>query len=361
RQEPRCRVGERSAAQQGHLRVAVEVDLLQEVLKLVAIERYPELILQQRGVPMLAGIFGEAHNILDFVVVPHEMNLIIEDELSRKPVCPLGGGFRLGPFGARDIEDRPKHVIQRHKRRRHAAAGAQKLAAVHPELAGAGLGKVFEPFLELSLAPGLRQRIELAVRHHSRGHRRFEVQLLRWLGLRELALAEENPHGLSSLGCSWTTPGSRRPLRTFVSRTILVRGKRRSQDDVCLFRLTFSLSQPRSRRVHMPQQIRAVVVDPSLPDRLAIREVSLRDPDRDEVIVRVTAMSLNRGETRRALQVAEADWRPGWDFAGIVETTAADGSGPEPGTGVVGILPSGAWAERVNCRSHAVAGFPGPG
>ena len=108
----------------------------------------------------------------------------------------------------------------------------------------------------------------------------------------------------------------------------------------------------------MPQQIRAVVVDPSLPGRLAIREVSLRDPDRDEVVVKVTAVSLNRGETRRALQVAEADWRPGWDFSGVVETTAADGSGPKPGTRVVGILPSGAWAERVNCRSHAVAALP---
>src|ERR1700757_3224150 len=108
----------------------------------------------------------------------------------------------------------------------------------------------------------------------------------------------------------------------------------------------------------MPQQIRAVVVDPSLPGRLAIREVSLRDPDRDEVVVRVTAISLNRGETRRALQVAEADWRPGWGFAGGVETTAADDSGPKPGTRVVGILPSGAWAERVNCRSHALAPCP---
>ncbi len=46
----------------------------------------------------------------------------------------------------------------------------------------------------------------------------------------------------------------------------------------------------------MPQQVRAVVVDPSLPERLAIREVGLRDPDRDEVGVRVTAVSLNRGE-----------------------------------------------------------------
>ena len=108
----------------------------------------------------------------------------------------------------------------------------------------------------------------------------------------------------------------------------------------------------------MPQQIRAVVVDASVPGRLAIREVGLRDPDRDEVGVRVTAISLNRGETRRALQVAEPGWRPGWDFAGIVETAAADGSGPEPGARVVGILPSGAWAERVNCRSHAVAVLP---
>src|SRR3989440_11962247 len=108
----------------------------------------------------------------------------------------------------------------------------------------------------------------------------------------------------------------------------------------------------------MPQTIRAIVVDPAVEARLAIKPVELRDPDRDEVVVRVTAISLNRGETRRALQVAEADWRPGWDFAGVVEITAADGSGPKPGTRVVGILPSGAWAERVNCRNHAVAALP---
>src|SRR5712664_3849295 len=108
----------------------------------------------------------------------------------------------------------------------------------------------------------------------------------------------------------------------------------------------------------MPQQIRAVVVDPGAPGKLAIKPVELRDPDRDEVVVRVTAISLNRGETRRALQVAEPGWRPGWDFAGVVEAAAADGSGPRPGTRVVGILPSGAWAERVNCRTHAVAALP---
>jgi NADPH:quinone reductase len=108
----------------------------------------------------------------------------------------------------------------------------------------------------------------------------------------------------------------------------------------------------------MPTQIRAVVVDPAAVGKLTIKPVELRDPDRDEVTVRVTAISLNRGETRRALTQAEPGWRPGWDFAGVVETDAADGSGPKPGTRVVGILPSGAWAERVNCRSHAVAALP---
>jgi NADPH2:quinone reductase len=108
----------------------------------------------------------------------------------------------------------------------------------------------------------------------------------------------------------------------------------------------------------MPQTIRAIVVDPTAPGRLAIKPVELRDPDRDEVGVKVTAISLNRGETRRAVQQAESDWRPGWDFAGTVEREAADGSGPKTGTRVVGLLPNGAWAERVNCRSHAVASLP---
>ena len=108
----------------------------------------------------------------------------------------------------------------------------------------------------------------------------------------------------------------------------------------------------------MPQQIRAVVVDPGAAARLAIKPVELRDPDRDEVAVRVSAISLNRGETRRALQQAEPGWRPGWDFVGTVEAAAADGSGPGLGARVVGILPSGAWAELVNCRTHAVAALP---
>src|SRR5438045_1169759 len=108
----------------------------------------------------------------------------------------------------------------------------------------------------------------------------------------------------------------------------------------------------------MPQTIRAVVVDAAAPGRLAIKPVELRDPDRGEGGVRVAAISLNRGETRRALQVAAPGWRPGWDCAGVAGSAAADGTGAKPGTRVVGLRPSGAWAERVDCRSHAVAAVP---
>ena len=50
--------------------------------------------------------------------------------------------------------------------------------------------------------------------------------------------------------------------------------------------------------------------------------------------------------------------RPGWDFAGVVEGGAADGSGPPPGTRVVGLLPSGAWAERVRAAGDWLAPLP---
>ena len=102
---------------------------------------------------------------------------------------------------------------------------------------------------------------------------------------------------------------------------------------------------------------RAVVVDPEAPGRLVIRPVPDPTPDRGEAVVRVKAISLNRGEVRRA-GMAAAGWRPGWDLAGTVERAAADGSGPLVGARVVGLLPEGAWAERVVVPTHALAGLP---
>jgi NADPH:quinone reductase len=102
---------------------------------------------------------------------------------------------------------------------------------------------------------------------------------------------------------------------------------------------------------------RAVVVDPEVSGRLVIREVADPVPDRGEAVVRLRALSLNRGEVRRA-GMAAAGWRPGWDLTGVVERAASDGSGPKAGARVVGMLGEGAWAERVVVPTHALAELP---
>ncbi len=104
-------------------------------------------------------------------------------------------------------------------------------------------------------------------------------------------------------------------------------------------------------------KILGVIVDPSVPGRLALREVAAPTPALDEALVTVKAISLNRGEVRRST-TADAGWQPGWDLAGIVETAAADGSGPPQGARVVGFRRFGAWAELVSVPTHSLAELP---
>ncbi len=103
--------------------------------------------------------------------------------------------------------------------------------------------------------------------------------------------------------------------------------------------------------------IRAVVVDPNVQGRLALKQVAAPSPLPSEAVVRVSAISLNLGEVRRSL-TADAGWRPGWDFAGVVEKAADDRSGPKVGARVVGLLPVGAWAEQVAVPTHSLAVLP---
>ncbi len=105
-------------------------------------------------------------------------------------------------------------------------------------------------------------------------------------------------------------------------------------------------------------RMRAVVVDPSAPHRLALSEVDEPSPDSSEALVRVAAVSLNRGEVRRAMTADEPGARPGWDLSGTVVRTAADGTGPAEGARVVGFLPSGAWAELAAVPTNALAELP---
>jgi NADPH:quinone reductase-like Zn-dependent oxidoreductase len=102
---------------------------------------------------------------------------------------------------------------------------------------------------------------------------------------------------------------------------------------------------------------RAVVVDPNAPGRLVIAPVADAAPERGEAVVRVRAVSLNRGEVRRA-GMAAAGWRPGWDLAGVVDVGAANGSGPRVGARVVGLVTEGAWAQRVAVPTDALAELP---
>jgi NADPH:quinone reductase-like Zn-dependent oxidoreductase len=91
-------------------------------------------------------------------------------------------------------------------------------------------------------------------------------------------------------------------------------------------------------------QMRAIVVDPNAPGRLALKEVAMPRPAANEALVRVAAISLTPYEIK-AVATAEPGTRPGWEFAGTVEHVAADGSGPREGTRVAGFLDAGAWAQ----------------
>lgn len=102
-----------------------------------------------------------------------------------------------------------------------------------------------------------------------------------------------------------------------------------------------------------------IVVDPAAAERLVLREIEMPAPAPSDAVVRVAAISLNRGEVRAALTNPErGGWRPGWDLAGVVERSAADGSGPKAGARVVGMLRSGAWAEYAAVPTNALAELP---
>lgn len=103
--------------------------------------------------------------------------------------------------------------------------------------------------------------------------------------------------------------------------------------------------------------MRAVVVNPSAPGRLALQAVAMPQPATHEALVRVAALSLTPYEVK-AVASAEPGTRPGWEFAGTVAQPAADGSGPREGTRVAGFLDAGAWAEWLAVPTAALGVLP---
>lgn len=103
--------------------------------------------------------------------------------------------------------------------------------------------------------------------------------------------------------------------------------------------------------------MRALVAsgDPHMP--VALREVADPVPERNEALVAVRAVSLNRGELR-LLARRPAGWRPGQDIAGVVVRPAADGSGPAAGTRVVAMIDAGGWAQFAAVPTERLATLP---
>jgi NADPH:quinone reductase-like Zn-dependent oxidoreductase len=103
--------------------------------------------------------------------------------------------------------------------------------------------------------------------------------------------------------------------------------------------------------------MKALVAVPGAPGGIELREVAPPELAPGHVLVRVKAVSLNRGEVR-ALATAAEGWRPGWDLAGIVERSGGEPTAPREGARVVGVVGGGAWAELVAVPLHRVATIP---
>jgi NADPH:quinone reductase-like Zn-dependent oxidoreductase len=102
--------------------------------------------------------------------------------------------------------------------------------------------------------------------------------------------------------------------------------------------------------------MRALLSDPNPPFAL-IGDAAEPRPRDDQALVEVRAFSLNRGETRRLASMPSGSVT-GWDLAGVVSAPAADGSGPAAGARVVGMVGSGAWAERAAVSTGYLAQLP---
>ncbi len=103
--------------------------------------------------------------------------------------------------------------------------------------------------------------------------------------------------------------------------------------------------------------MRGYVTDSAADGGLARRELSEPEPEPGDVVIAVRAFAINRGELA-LLERRRDGWQPGQDVVGVVETAAADGSGPPAGTRIVALAEQGGWAERVTAPSYRVAPLP---
>src|SRR5690349_7366398 len=104
--------------------------------------------------------------------------------------------------------------------------------------------------------------------------------------------------------------------------------------------------------------MRAVVYDPQAPAKLRLSDVDEPVASDTAALIQVRATALNFGEVHFIDQMRKPGEVPGWDAAGVVVQAAADGSGPQVGSRVVGFNGAGGWAERRAVPTENLAVLP---
>ena len=106
----------------------------------------------------------------------------------------------------------------------------------------------------------------------------------------------------------------------------------------------------RLRRVPAGDLMRAVVSTPGGERRAELRDVPVPEAGPGEVLVRVHAAGINRGEL--TLVEIREDFRPGQEVAGVVA------AGPREGERVVGLADWHGWAEYATVPEHRLVTLP---
>jgi NADPH:quinone reductase-like Zn-dependent oxidoreductase len=107
----------------------------------------------------------------------------------------------------------------------------------------------------------------------------------------------------------------------------------------------------------IPSTMQAVVATSSGPRWAERREFDVPIPKPGEVLVRVHAFSINRGELA-LLRSRDDGWRPGQDLAGVVVALGPGVDGPPVGTRVVALVDQHGWAQYAVVEAHRLAALP---
>jgi hypothetical protein len=109
-EQPPFGVVERRTGEQREVGLAVQIDLLQEVVEPVALQAQTD-VLKHLRVPVLGREIAEPEQTLLVEVVADEMALDVEDELARQILGARLCDLQLGGLGLAHLEHLPEHLI----------------------------------------------------------------------------------------------------------------------------------------------------------------------------------------------------------------------------------------------------------